>query len=70
MEDETTFDVNMCYSNFSRRIMHLSEMIKWGFTDHDGCYEGEKLEFLINRLVLSGYLEKKPNPMPIKAIFC
>lgn len=70
MKDGTTFNVNVCYSNFSRRIMHLSEMIKWGLTDHDGCYEGEELEFLISCLVLSDYLEKKPDPMPIRAIFC
>lgn len=62
--------VNMCYSSFSEKVMDLEEMIKWGFTDHDGQYTGPALEFLIDRLVAAGYLKEKYDPMPIKAVFC
>ena len=63
-------EVNMCYSSFSNRVMGLDDMIKWGFTDHDGHYVGEALNFLVNRLVASNYLPEKYDPMPILAIFC
>jgi len=59
-ENETTIDVNMCYSSF----------IKWNFTDHSGCYKGKALKFLIQQLVKSGYLEKTPKLRPVKSIFC
>jgi hypothetical protein len=69
-KDGTTFNVHMCYSSFGDRVMSLDDMINWGFTDDSGRYSGKQLEFLINRLVKSEYLEKRPNPMPIKAVFC
>ena len=62
--------VNMRYSAFSNTVMGLDDMIMWGFTDHDGQYAGEALNFLVNRLVASNYLQKKYDPMPILAIFC
>jgi len=49
--DGSTYNVHMCYSSFSRRVMSLEDMISWGFTDHDGCYTGNRLDFLISRLV-------------------
>ena len=62
--------VNMRYSSFSNRVMHVEDMVKWGFTDHDGHYTGAALEFLVDRLVASGYLQEKYDPMPIIAVFC
>lgn len=61
--------LSMCYSSFSTKVMDLEDMIRWGFTDHDGHYTGAALEFLVNRLVASGYLKKKYDPMPIIAVF-
>jgi len=63
-------EIHMRYSSFSNRVMGLDDMIKWGFTDHDGHYRREALNFLVDRLVASGYLEKKYDPMPVLAIFC
>ena len=62
-------EVNMCYSSFRRKVMSLSDMKKWGFSDCDGQYEGEALDFLVNCLVASNYLRKKYDPMPILAVF-
>ena len=62
--------VYMRYSSFTTRVMKLEDMRKWGFTDHDGSYAGEALNFLVNRLVASNFLPEKYNPMPILAIFC
>lgn len=61
--------VNMRYSSFSNKVMNLEEMVKWGFTDHDGHYTGAALDFLVDRLVASGYLQEKYDPMPIIAVF-
>jgi hypothetical protein len=69
-EDGSTTNIHMCYSNFSRRVMSLEDMIKWNFTDHDGTYTELKLAFLIYRLVQSGYLKECYNPKPYKAVFC
>lgn len=69
-EKDKNDTVNMCYSSFSKYVMNLEEMIKWGFTDHDGVYTGAALEFLVNRLVAAGYLQEKYDPMPISAEFC
>jgi hypothetical protein len=68
-EDGKVDNVSMSYSSFSGEVMDLDTMIQWGFTDHDGHYTGAALEFLVNRLVASEYLEKKYDPMPIIAIF-
>ena len=69
-EKDKSDTVSMCYSSFSKYIMNLEEMIKWGFTDHDGVYTGAALEFLVNRLVAAGYLQERYDPMPISAEFC
>jgi hypothetical protein len=69
-QDGKRESVCMCYSSFSTRVMDLDDMIRWGFTDHDGEYTGAALEFLVERLVASGYLEKKYDPMPTVAVFC
>ena len=63
-------EVNMCYSSFSETVMCLDDMKKYGFTDYDGHYVGEALNFLVNRLVASNYLQEKYDPMPILAVFC
>jgi len=68
--DGTSEDVCMCYSSFSRKVMTIDDMIKWDFNDCEGTYSGPALEFLIDRLIASGYLFKKYDPMPIKATFC
>jgi hypothetical protein len=44
----------MCYSSFSKKVMELEDMIKWGFTDHDDHYTGDALKFLVVRLIASG----------------
>lgn len=69
-EDGTEKYVSMCYSSFSRYVMTYEDMVEWHFTDHDGTYTGAALDFLIERLVISEYLEKPFNPKPFKAIFC
>lgn len=68
-EDGKQDSLHMCYSSFSNRVMDLEDMIRWGFTDHDGHYTGAALEFLVNRLVASGYLKQKFDPMPMIAVF-
>jgi hypothetical protein len=69
-KDGTTTNIHMCYSNFSGRVMNLYDMIKWDFTDHDGTYTGLRLEFLMYRLIQSGYLKARYSPKPYKAEFC
>ena len=61
--------VNMCYSSFSTRVMRLEDMEKYGFSDWEGSYVGEALDFLVDRLVASRYLSEKYDPMPILAEF-
>lgn len=68
-EEDKSDVVSMRYSSFSNKVMDLDEMVKWGFTDHDGHYTGSALEFLVDRLVAAGYLQEKYNPMPIIAVF-
>ena len=62
--------VSMCYSSFSNTVMDPDDMLEWGFSDWEGQYMGEALNFLVERLVASGYLEKKFDPMPLIAVFC
>jgi hypothetical protein len=68
-EDGRTDNIRMRYSNFSRRVMRLREMIRYKFTDHDGCYMGRQLDYLIRCLDRSGYLRKPYDPKPYKAEF-
>ena len=66
-KEETVY---MRYSSFNNRVMGLDDQIKWGFTDYDGYYVREALNFLVDRLVASNYLQEKYDPMPILAVFC
>jgi len=62
--------VHMCYSNFSNKVMSIQDMIKWGFTDHDGNYIEGQLDFLIDCLIRSRYLKKSFDFRPFIAKFC
>lgn len=64
------YNVHMRYSSFSNRVMSIQDMIKWGFTDHNGCYIEGQLDFLLNCLTRSSYLKKPFDPRPFKAEFC
>jgi len=66
--DGTKDYVSMRYMDFW--VMDYDEMLEWGFSDYEGQYMGEALNFLVERLVASGYLEEKFDPMPLIAIFC
>jgi len=71
LADGTVHTIAMCYSSFSRKVMNPDEMVKYGFTDYDGVYEGVQLLFLITRLVRSGYLETGEfESPPLTARFC
>lgn len=61
--------VTMRYSSFSTTVMSLDDMEKYGFSDWEGSYVGEALDFLVDRLVASEYLREKYDPMPIRAVF-
>lgn len=61
--------VSMCYSSFSGKVMQPFEMRKFGFSDHSGVYTGIQLEFLIFRLLESGYLKENFTSQPIRAEF-
>jgi len=67
--DGSTYYISMCYSSFSSKVMTVSEMIEYGFTDHDGVYTGIKLTFLIHCLRRSGYLRENFSSRPIRAEF-
>jgi len=68
--DGTKDYVSMRYSSFSNRVMDYDDMLEWGFSDNEGHYMGEALNFLVERLAASDYLEEKYDPMPLIAIFC